>query len=257
MPRPPSRIYDSLAADQNVSRVLQDLAALRAGLILVDTATYDDLRQRMEPLTAPDRTFRHSARSLLALSAWRANDISAMRRWSEMVLADGDTPAGTRSQVQMLMAITASGRELRASDAPLSHAAHVGCSGVRPCARRLRKFRSGKLVQHQEAVAWRAQAGVPRRRAGRSTGRAARNWCSGYQPPPEPPPPPVEPARTRGQRAAAPARPPPPPRYPEPPPGAPQQSRSPAPPPSAQQEPPAAQKEPRWPEPPPGSPQAR
>jgi hypothetical protein len=46
----------------------------------------------------------------MALAAWRANDISAMRRWSEMVLADGDAPAGARNQVQMLMAITASGR---------------------------------------------------------------------------------------------------------------------------------------------------
>jgi hypothetical protein len=90
--------------------VFQDLATLRAGFILVDTATYEDLRQRMEPLTAPDRAFRNSARSLLALAAWRANDMSAMRRWSEMVLADADAPAGARSQVQMLMAITASGR---------------------------------------------------------------------------------------------------------------------------------------------------
>jgi hypothetical protein len=103
-------LYDSLAADPNVSRVFQDLATLRAGFILVDTATYEDLRQRMEPLTAPDRTFRNSARSLMALAAWRANDFSAMRRWSEMVLADADAPAGARSQVQMLMAISASGR---------------------------------------------------------------------------------------------------------------------------------------------------
>jgi hypothetical protein len=81
-PKAAVALYDSLAADQNVSRVFQDLATLRAGLILVDTATYEDLRQRMEPLTAPDRTFRNSARSLMALAAWRANDISAMRRWS-------------------------------------------------------------------------------------------------------------------------------------------------------------------------------
>ncbi len=78
---------------------------MRAGLILVDTATYEDLRQRLEPLTAPDRTFRHSARSLLALAAWRANDISAMRRWTDMVLADADAPAGARNQVQILMAL--------------------------------------------------------------------------------------------------------------------------------------------------------
>jgi hypothetical protein len=109
-PKAAVTLFDSLAADPNISGVFRDLATLRAGYILVDTATYEDLRQRMEPLTAPDRTFRHSARSLLALAAWRADDLSAMRRWSEMVLADADAPAGARSQVQMLMAIAAPGR---------------------------------------------------------------------------------------------------------------------------------------------------
>ena len=57
-------IYDRLAADSSFGRDLQDLAALRAGTILVDTAPYSEIVQRLEPLTAPDRTFRHSARSL-------------------------------------------------------------------------------------------------------------------------------------------------------------------------------------------------
>ena len=100
--------YDALAADTSVGQVLQDFAALRAGLITVDTSPYEDLRRRLEPLTAPDRTFRHSARGLLALSAWRASDIAAMRRWSDMVLADAETPAGIRGQIQMLMAISPS-----------------------------------------------------------------------------------------------------------------------------------------------------
>lgn len=98
-------IYDQLAADGSIGRVLQDLAALRAGAILLDTAPYSEIVQRLEPLTAPDRTFRHSARNMLALSAWRAKDMTAMRRWSEMILADADTPSGTRGQIQMLLAL--------------------------------------------------------------------------------------------------------------------------------------------------------
>ena len=72
-------IYDQLAADGSLGRVLQDLAALRAATILVDTAPYSDIVQRLESLTAPDRTFRHSARVMLALAAWRAEDATAMR----------------------------------------------------------------------------------------------------------------------------------------------------------------------------------
>jgi hypothetical protein len=98
--------YDQLAADNAIGRVFQDLAAVRAGTLLVDTASYADIKQRLEPLTAPDRAFRHSARTLLALAAWRAKDTAAMRQWTDMVLADGDTPSGARGQVQMLLSLS-------------------------------------------------------------------------------------------------------------------------------------------------------
>jgi hypothetical protein len=106
-PKAAVAIYDELAADRSLSQVLQDLAAVRAGYLLVDSATYDELRRRLEPLTAPDRTFRHSARSLLALAAWRANDVAGARRWSDMILADAETPASTRGRIEMLLALTA------------------------------------------------------------------------------------------------------------------------------------------------------
>lgn len=99
-------IYDQLAADNSLGRVLQDLAALRAGTILVDTAPYSEIVKRLEPLAAQDRTFRHSARIMLALAAWRAKDTTAMRKWSDMILADAETPSGARGQIQMLLALS-------------------------------------------------------------------------------------------------------------------------------------------------------
>lgn len=105
-PKAAVAIYDQLAADASLGAVLQDLAAVRAGIILVDIAPYSELVKRLEPLTAPDRTFRHTARAMLALAAWHAKDITAMRRWTDMILADAETPAGTRGQVQMLLALT-------------------------------------------------------------------------------------------------------------------------------------------------------
>jgi len=106
-PKAAVAIYDAVAADRSVGQTLQDLAALRAAYLLVDEAPYEEIRKRLEPLTVPDRPFRHSARALLALAAWRANDVAATRRWSEMILADAETPTGTRGQIEMLMALTA------------------------------------------------------------------------------------------------------------------------------------------------------
>jgi hypothetical protein len=100
--------YDALAADASLGRPLQDLAALRAALLLVDSAPYEELRARLEPLTTADRPFRHSARELLALGAWRAGDSAEARRWIDTVVSDPETPPSIRNRVDVLMALTGS-----------------------------------------------------------------------------------------------------------------------------------------------------
>jgi hypothetical protein len=105
------KAYDALAADSRIGRTLQDLAAVRSGLLLVDTATLPEMQSRLEPLAQPDRPFRHSARELLALSAWRAGDAKTARRWADMIITDAETPSGTRTRVEMLMALSDSDRK--------------------------------------------------------------------------------------------------------------------------------------------------
>jgi hypothetical protein len=107
-PQAAVKIYDELAANGSAGQVLQDLAAVRAAMILVDSAAYDVLRRRLEPLSGRERAFRHSARELLALSAWRAGDLTATKHWFDMITTDAETPAGTRQRVDVLMALVAS-----------------------------------------------------------------------------------------------------------------------------------------------------
>ena len=97
--------YDALASDASLGQSMQDLAAVRAALLLVDTASYQDLRTRLEPLTAADRPFRHSARELLAFGAWRAGDSAAARQWIEAVVSDPTTPGSIRTRVDVLSAL--------------------------------------------------------------------------------------------------------------------------------------------------------
>ena len=103
------KAYDEIAADNSVGRVIQDLAALRAGFLLVDTSSYSELRARLEPLSGPDRVFRHSARELLALSAWKAGDMNEARRWADMITGDPQTPPGARSRAEVLSELIAAG----------------------------------------------------------------------------------------------------------------------------------------------------
>jgi len=105
------KAYDEIAADRSIGQVMQDLATLRAGFLLVDGSSYGDMRARLEPLTGPDRTFRHSAREQLALSAWKERDMGAARQWTDMIITDPQTPSGARSRAEVLSElIAASGK---------------------------------------------------------------------------------------------------------------------------------------------------
>ena len=99
------KAYDAIAADSRMGRTLQDLAAVRAALLLVDQAPASEIQTRLEPLTAAERPFRHSARELVALAAWRSGDVKTAKRWFDMIMSDAETPSGTRSRIEMMMAL--------------------------------------------------------------------------------------------------------------------------------------------------------
>ena len=103
------KTYDEIAADKSAGQVIDDLAGVRAGILLVDTAPYSEIRERLEPLTAAGRTFRHTARELLALSAWKAGDMTAARQWTDMIITDPQSPQGTRSRAEVLSELIAAG----------------------------------------------------------------------------------------------------------------------------------------------------
>ena len=104
-PKAAAKIFDELAADSSVGAEQQELARIRAAGLLVDSATYPDMKRRLERDTVPEATFRHTARELLALSAFRANDTTAARLWLDQISADADTPPSLRSRAEALQAL--------------------------------------------------------------------------------------------------------------------------------------------------------
>jgi hypothetical protein len=108
-PKAAIKSYDDIAADRGAGEAIQDVAALRAGFLLVDSASYAEMRARLEPLTRADRPFRYGARELLTLSAWKHGDMSAARQWADMIITDPQTPAGARSRAELLSELIAAG----------------------------------------------------------------------------------------------------------------------------------------------------
>jgi len=101
------KAYDALAADPSLTQSWQDLASIRAGYLLVDTASLAEMQKRLVPLADSNRALRHSARDLLALCAWRNNDVAAAKKYLGMISADAETPPSIRSRADMLSALIA------------------------------------------------------------------------------------------------------------------------------------------------------
>lgn len=104
-PQDAAKLYDAIAADSSMSVPEQDLARVRAAGLLMETAPYDAMRQRLEPAAGPDRVYRHTVRELLSVAAWRANDAVAARQWLDMMGNDPLTPASMRSRAEALQAL--------------------------------------------------------------------------------------------------------------------------------------------------------
>ena len=100
-----AKMFDEIAADRSVGVAEQDLARIRAAQLLLESTSYPDMKSRLEAAAGPAATFRQTARELLALSAWRANDATATRQWLDVIANDGGTPPSLRSRAEALQAL--------------------------------------------------------------------------------------------------------------------------------------------------------
>jgi hypothetical protein len=103
--------YDRIAGEMTGQPLFSELASIRAAVLLVDTAKFDEMTHRLEPLTEPKGAFRHTARELLALSAWRNGDGAATRRWVEAAKSDPEAPQGVRQRMEVLAALIPDARK--------------------------------------------------------------------------------------------------------------------------------------------------
>ncbi|MEL6436907.1 MAG: tetratricopeptide repeat protein [Pseudomonadota bacterium] len=103
--------FDTIAADNSVPVALRDVARVRAGYLLVDAGTYDDVAQRVEPLTSTENPFRHSAREALGMAAWKAERADDAKRLFDTMLEDPETPQAMRGRAGVMVdMIVASGK---------------------------------------------------------------------------------------------------------------------------------------------------
>src|SRR5262249_61124109 len=93
------------AAKNAGGKLLRDFAGGPPAILPVATAPFSEPAHRPEPLAQSDAPFRHSARELLAFAAWKAGDMAAVRKWSQLVREDPESPSSLRERVDILLAL--------------------------------------------------------------------------------------------------------------------------------------------------------
>jgi hypothetical protein len=99
--------FDALAADASLPQNFRDVARLRAGLLLVDNAPYAEVQRRLEPVAAAGNPFRHTARELLGLAAFRTDERETAARWFRDLVVDGAAPEGARNRASLALTMLA------------------------------------------------------------------------------------------------------------------------------------------------------
>ncbi len=99
------KTYDALASDSATGSVQQGFATIQAAALRLDDASFDDMKKRLEALAAAGNPWRHSARELLGLSAFRTGNLNVAERYFNVMLGDQQTPDNMRRRAEMMLSL--------------------------------------------------------------------------------------------------------------------------------------------------------
>jgi hypothetical protein len=97
--------FDAVAADSTVDQSLRDLAKIRSGYLLADTAKPDELLGRLGGFDKDGQVWRHAAREIFGIAAYRTADYAMADRYMNANFADPDTPQDMRDRAQIMIQI--------------------------------------------------------------------------------------------------------------------------------------------------------
>lgn len=97
--------YDALAADTGIGPLLKEFAQIQAAGLLVDQASLDDMKKRIDAIAEGSSPWRHSAREYLGLTAYRTGNGADAERYFTKALSDPGIPPNLRRRAEMILAL--------------------------------------------------------------------------------------------------------------------------------------------------------
>ena len=95
--------YDAFAADAGSDPALADVAHIRAGYLLVDTQSPDQLLTRLGRFDKDDVLWHNEAREIFGLSAYRVKDYAMADRYFNAIASDTKSTQGQKQRAQLML----------------------------------------------------------------------------------------------------------------------------------------------------------
>ena len=99
--------FEALAQDRSADQLIRDIARIRSGYLMIDRSDLAAMQASIEDLAGDGEAFRHSAREILGLTAYRNGDYARAAGYFETMMADPALPADLRRRGETLQALLA------------------------------------------------------------------------------------------------------------------------------------------------------
>ncbi len=99
------KAYDALADEISSDVLLRDYAVIQAATLRLDEANFEEVSGRLNALANSESPWRHSARELIGLSAYRNAKPQEAEDQFGRLLADQTAPINLRRRAEMMLAL--------------------------------------------------------------------------------------------------------------------------------------------------------
>lgn len=98
-------LYDELSKSNQLSKEFRDLSRIKAGILLMGTASEAEMHGRMSDLILPENPWQHSARELIAFSMFKNGNLEGAMKEYLSLSSDASAPANLRTRADEMVKV--------------------------------------------------------------------------------------------------------------------------------------------------------
>lgn len=99
------KAFEGIISDTSLDQMFRDAARVHYGYLLIDNGSVEDVKKQVSGLIKPDQPWRHSARELIGLASYKAEDLAAARKWFQEAADDNAAPADLSARSRIMLAL--------------------------------------------------------------------------------------------------------------------------------------------------------